>query len=236
MALNRYRLYLLSWLPFWLAATWLVWQQGYKESFLSVYHWRQTWLDVVMPHFTHLGDGLIIAGLMGLVVRREPLAWWRLVLTIAIVGVLIPVAKTWIFADWARPIIVFLGQEEIGGLSLRPLFYQSFPSGHATAAAAATAIPAFSVGRQKPWLAVALALFAVLLAYSRVYIGVHFLADILVGSLLGVMIALVVEIGTRQWLPNRLARYSSETLIRLQSILAATVLILGIVRVGMAYY
>jgi undecaprenyl-diphosphatase len=62
----------------------------------------------------------------------------------------------------------------------------SFPSGHAaTAFAAATA-----VGMLHPRLRVPLLTLAGMVALSRVYLGVHFWSDVLVGSLLGVAIGL----------------------------------------------
>jgi membrane-associated phospholipid phosphatase len=62
----------------------------------------------------------------------------------------------------------------------------SFPSGHAaTAFAAATA-----VGVLHPRLRAPLLLLAGMVALSRVYLGVHFWSDVLVGSLLGVAVGL----------------------------------------------
>jgi undecaprenyl-diphosphatase len=63
----------------------------------------------------------------------------------------------------------------------------SFPSGHAaTAFAAATA-----VGVLHPRLRLPLLALAVMVALSRVYLGVHFWSDVVVGSLLGIVIGLV---------------------------------------------
>jgi membrane-associated phospholipid phosphatase len=60
----------------------------------------------------------------------------------------------------------------------------SFPSGHAaTAFAAATA-----VGMLHPRFRIPLLALAGTVALSRVYLGVHFWSDVLVGSLLGVAI------------------------------------------------
>jgi undecaprenyl-diphosphatase len=62
----------------------------------------------------------------------------------------------------------------------------SFPSGHAaTAFAAATVVAVLYPRLRAPLLAL-----AVMVALSRVYLGVHFWSDILVGSLLGVAIGI----------------------------------------------
>lgn len=72
--------------------------------------------------------------------------------------------------------------------SLQPLIgipeSTSFPSGHAaTAFAAATAVAIVYPRLRAPLLAV-----AALVALSRVYLGVHYWSDVLVGSLFGVAI------------------------------------------------
>lgn len=62
----------------------------------------------------------------------------------------------------------------------------SFPSGHsATAFAAATAVGAFAPRLRLPLLAL-----AALVALSRVYLGVHYWLDVLVGATLGVAVGL----------------------------------------------
>jgi membrane-associated phospholipid phosphatase len=62
----------------------------------------------------------------------------------------------------------------------------SFPSGHAaTAFAAATAVGVLHPRFRAPLLAL-----AVMVAVSRVYLGVHFWSDVVVGSLLGVAVGL----------------------------------------------
>jgi undecaprenyl-diphosphatase len=70
----------------------------------------------------------------------------------------------------------------------------SFPSGHAaTAFAAATA-----VGVLHPRFRIPLLALAGMVALSRVYLGVHFWSDVLVGSLLGVAIGLATAHFFRQ--------------------------------------
>ena len=57
----------------------------------------------------------------------------------------------------------------------------SFPSGHAAAGFAFAA----AIGRDQPWLGLALRFLAGAVAYSRVHTGVHYPSDIVVGSLIG---------------------------------------------------
>ena len=57
----------------------------------------------------------------------------------------------------------------------------SFPSGHAASGFAFAA----AIGRDQPWLGVALRFLAAAVAYSRVHTGVHYPGDAVVGSLIG---------------------------------------------------
>jgi membrane-associated phospholipid phosphatase len=57
----------------------------------------------------------------------------------------------------------------------------SFPSGHAASGFAFAA----AIGRDQPWLGLALRFLAAAVAYSRVHTGVHYPSDAVVGSLIG---------------------------------------------------
>jgi membrane-associated phospholipid phosphatase len=57
----------------------------------------------------------------------------------------------------------------------------SFPSGHAASGFAFAA----AIGREQPWLGLALRFLAATVAYSRVHTGVHYPGDTVVGSLIG---------------------------------------------------
>lgn len=58
--------------------------------------------------------------------------------------------------------------------------YRSFPSGHATASA--TIIPFFNFNKK---LYYAWFLIAIIISLSRVYLGVHYLSDVIVGFMFG---------------------------------------------------
>ncbi len=77
----------------------------------------------------------------------------------------------------------------------------AMPSGHATTAFAA----AVAIALIHPRLRVPLITLATLVAVSRVYLGVHFPSDVVVGAALGTVIALGV-VGVAQWLREGLRR------------------------------
>ncbi len=65
----------------------------------------------------------------------------------------------------------------------------SFPSGHATASFACATILAFYAPRGAP----AFFLLAATIAWSRVYVGVHYPLDVLGGAVLGIGIAIALR-------------------------------------------
>ena len=81
----------------------------------------------------------------------------------------------------------------------------SFPSGHATTAAAGAVALALVAPR---WRLVA-ATVALLVAASRVYLGVHFVGDVVAGALLGAAVAMAVVLVARR-LTRRPGRPSGE--------------------------
>ncbi|MEA2179929.1 MAG: undecaprenyl-diphosphatase [Solirubrobacteraceae bacterium] len=88
-----------------------------------------------------------------------------------------------------------IGLEAVGGVPASP----SFPSGHAMSAfAVASAIAVLSPRLRWPVLAV-----AALIAFSRVYLGVHFWLDVLAGAVLGIAIGTCIALGTRRLLRAR---------------------------------
>lgn len=78
-------------------------------------------------------------------------------------------------------------------------FSAAMPSGHAAGAIALAVI----VSLLKPRLGVVVAIWAVLVALSRLYLGVHWLSDVLVGGLLGTTVAYLVWLTMRRMFHNK---------------------------------
>ena len=78
----------------------------------------------------------------------------------------------------------------------------SFPSGHAATSFAAATILSFAYPRLAPFLY----LLAAAVAFSRVYVGVHYPLDVLGGAALGVLVAVALRFLVRRRAQRRLNR------------------------------
>ena len=141
---------------------------------------RQGWLDPIAAFYTKLGDhGLIWIALCVLMLlwpktRRAGLAGifallCSFLLTNVILKHLFTRPRPWLELEGLVPLVVERDPN-------------SFPSGHSSAALAAAA--AWWRYLPKPWRAVGIAC-ALLMALSRLYVGVHFPTDVACGILAG---------------------------------------------------
>jgi undecaprenyl-diphosphatase len=143
---------------------------------------RTAWSDQAMMLISALGDGL--ERTVGTVVLTAYLLWrrkvrWALALAAVMVAaaVMVPMLKT-IF-HFARPSLLYSGADAF-----------SFPSGHATSAAAFYIVLAWIAARPlsrplkvAPWIVAALIIG--LTGLSRIYVGAHWFSDVLAGLALG---------------------------------------------------
>ena len=140
-------------------------------------------LDTFFPDFTALGDKGLVWIAMAIVMilmgnKKHP---WREtgVLTVVGLGLNALVCNVILKPLFARPRpYTVYGFEPL--ISYMGDF--SFPSGHTSAAFAAAAV---LYGRNQKWGRIAYG-FAVLMGFSRLYVGVHYPTDVFFGMLVGI--------------------------------------------------
>lgn len=152
---------------------------------------RTVWADQVMVAITELGDELVtaavaIAALLWLVWRRD---WRAAVHGVAVVsgaGLFTILLKATLHQP--RPSELYAGWDAF-----------SFPSGHATVNAALYALLAILIAREieprwRPFIVVGAALFVSAVAFSRLYLGAHWISDVLGGLAFGIAWAALLSI------------------------------------------
>ena len=176
---------------FFLVGLTLLLAKGKTASFLVLNPFHQTPLDYFFIAFTYLGDGIFAVAVIILlmVLRRWPQAW-QLLIAFLLSALLAQIFKN-VFS-MPRPREVFNHGEYlyfIDGITHHG--FSSFPSGHSTSVfTLATMLAIFEKNKR---MNVFYLLTAVAVGYSRIYLGQHFLTDVLMGSFLGVTTAVLVH-------------------------------------------
>jgi undecaprenyl-diphosphatase len=150
-----------------------------------VVHHRSEPFDTIFVWLSRAGSSGLIWVVISIVVA---VAWRRYALFgMTLLTVIIADSTNYLLKelfDRPRPTSRFTEPEPL----LQPPSSDSFPSGHAaTSFACATVIAAAA-----PQLRVPLYVLAALIAWSRVYIGVHYPLDVVGGALYGLVVGLVL--------------------------------------------
>ncbi|MCE7055713.1 phosphatase PAP2 family protein [Algoriphagus sp. AGSA1] len=158
-------------------------EKGSIELAINDYH---HWLaDIFFKNITHLGDGVILAVpiLLLLFVRYSHAI---LLFTATMIHlVLVTVGKRILFPGMPRPGEYFKDIDfyTVPGVDIH--HWNSFPSGHTTTVFMLACVFAM-IFSKKGWIQVFLLGMAGLVGFSRIYLMQHFYMDVLAGSLLGV--------------------------------------------------
>ncbi len=158
--------------------------------------WHTPALDVVMVFVSLLGNGLVLACVVGPVLYFADRPRFFARFPVIVAAVLVGAAVNSVIKEIAgrpRPLAEFAEEIRAGGVWVHTVFerwrFDSFPSGHAQAAfGAAAALTWYYRG----WYTVPVFILAGSVALSRVYLGVHFPLDVATGAVVGVGCAVCV--------------------------------------------
>lgn len=149
--------------------------------------------DVIMPHLSDCGGfvSLLVICVLAIIILRHyqkekyleiaKLCLYALVLSAIIVGGLK------LFYQSPRP---FTQLAHVRQLTV-PTEPNSFPSGHTSSSMSVVTVLVWCF-RQNRIFAVLLVAFALLIAFSRIYVGVHYPFDVVTGAVVGVVSGAVV--------------------------------------------
>lgn len=176
----------------WIVGVFLILTTNKTDFHLLLNSFHSSFLDVLFQIITLFGDGIfvLVAALILLFnnFRRAIVT----ALSALLAGLFTQFLKRIVFSDSLRPTAFFEDPTVlplVEGMSVARL--HSFPSGHTTTAFAIACCFALFYPRGK--YQVYFFVIATLVAYSRIYLSLHFLEDVLVGSLIGVVVASVVS-------------------------------------------
>ena len=162
---------------------------------LFVFHFINGYLsnplfDNVMPifhHTKHILPYLLIAWILTIIFDKKNR--WKLIILIPIGIILVDQTGLLIKKTVLRPRpFMAMNPEDINHLVKPSGLHKSFPSNHA-ANNALLAMVFSSIYKNLKFIFWG---FAILIMYSRVYIGVHYPSDILFGCILGVIYGLII--------------------------------------------
>ena len=165
--------------------------QGKAASFVDLNPYHRSALDTFFMYVTFMGDGLftILVCVIFLLMRR----WSRAcqVISAFLLSALVAQILKNLFS-MPRPKQFFNpGQYPYFIDGVTHIGFSSFPSGHSTSIFALATLLALFEKNKKGKLVYLLV--AVAVGYSRIYLGQHFLGDVLMGSCIGVLTALFVH-------------------------------------------
>lgn len=160
-----------------------------KELHLLINRYHNSFFDFLFKYITYLGDGVMFAFFIVIfffIKKTEALKYTVAgILTLVVCSI----TKRLIFMNSARPVEA-LGEESLYLIEgVKMAHWHSFPSGHTTTV---FVIGTLLLARTKnKIIQVTIAFLVILAGFSRVYLSQHFFIDVLVGSFIGIGLALL---------------------------------------------
>jgi membrane-associated phospholipid phosphatase len=163
--------------------------QGDEILFINAFHFPEA--DYYFKYVTHLGDGLFF-GILILILFLFISYYHALmgILVFVLSTLMVQIPKRFIFENENRPVKYFFGKFKlylVDGVDVH--HFNSFPSGHTGSAFALAML--LTLYTKNKWYSMLYFFVALNVAISRMYLCQHFLRDVYVGAILGVLSALI---------------------------------------------
>ena len=173
----------------------LLWKFDFEILFFIKDHVRNSFLDVIVPFYSNLGDDGIIWIAVGLIMLIPKKTRKCGIMVLAALLVMLVVNNIILKNLIARPRPCATYPELVELVHI-PTSY-SFPSGHTVSAMAV----AFTTLTQHKKLGIVTLVMAFLMGLSRLYVGVHFPTDVYGGIIVGAAIAFAVYYAEKKITP-----------------------------------
>jgi len=159
-----------------------------------------SFLDSVLPIITNLGQGgaIWIVISLALIISRKYRKAGILTLAVLLINYLIGDVALKNIIERERPFISIEGIK----LIVKPPSSFSFPSGHTSSAFAAATILSLHI-KKYSFLFITL---ACIIGFSRIYLYVHYLSDVIAGMCLGIVVAMICNIIWENFLEKKFAK------------------------------
>lgn len=191
-----------------------------EETHLKINAANSDFFDHFFKYITFLGDGKFIVPLCIL------LGFLQLRLFISGIfiylgsGLIVQILKRFIFPDSLRPVGYFQDTIQLHLIDgVKQYTMHSFPSGHTTSAFGIFFFLAL-ISRSAS-LKLLFFTLAILVGYSRMYLSLHFLPDVVVGSMIGVIFAYagyeLINKNNKKWMKSSYMHIIGEMSIKKSS-------------------
>jgi len=202
---SSYNFYFLVPAVIWLIAGGIALLALDKQALFFFFNTHHTaFADIYMYYISKFGEGLLGTLILMMMLGASSLRnWWYFltaVLTNGLPAILVQVIKSIVHAP--RPLKYFNDANWIHILPLWPrLMDRSFPSGHSCAAFCLFCFLSFMLPPKYKPFGLFFFVFALFVAYSRMYLAAHFFLDIYVGSVIGIVCTTAIFAIMRHYRP-----------------------------------
>ena len=182
-----------------------------RSAFLAINGWHSVWTDDLMLLISGKSSWIPLYVFLLFLLQRR-LGWRGLAWAVPVIGLMILCSdqgSVQLFKESVRRLrpcheptlsgMVHLVPEGCGG-------QYGFVSSHAANHSAIAFFMIGILGGRPRWSIPALVLWAALVGYSRIYLGVHYPGDVLVGSLFGATVGIIFVVMLR-----RILQYGSSS-------------------------